>query len=87
MSHCCSAAMIILNQLGYEHYSNCSAHCTRMSTLPHIRLEFADENKESTVVWQYAAHLVPKTRTSVGNENQLHGAVPPYTCTHCRKSL
>ena len=31
-----SAAITILNQLGYEHHSNCSAHCTRMSTLPLI---------------------------------------------------
>ena len=52
MSHCCFSCVEIRNQLGYEHYSNCSAHCTRMSTLPHIRLEFADENKEPTVVWQ-----------------------------------
>ena len=47
-----SAAMTIHNWLGYEHYPNCSAHCTRTSTLPYIRLEFADENMESMVVKQ-----------------------------------
>lgn len=40
-----SSAMLILNQLGYEHYSNCSAHCTRTSTLPLIWIRFADENE------------------------------------------
>ena len=39
------AAMTIRNQLGYEHYSNCSAHCTRTSTLPLIWIRFADENE------------------------------------------
>ena len=39
-----SAAMTIWNQLGYEHYSNCSAHCTQTSTLPLIWIRFADEN-------------------------------------------
>ena len=47
-----SAAMTILNQLGYKLYSNCSAHCTRTSTLPHIRLGFADESWSSAVMKQ-----------------------------------
>lgn len=60
-----SAAMTILNQLGYELYSNCSAHCTRTSTLPHK----IGVCRRKLVVNRYeaiAAYLVPTTFTSVG---------------------
>ena len=72
-----SAAITILNQLGYEHHSNCSAHCTRMSTLPLIWLEFADENKESTVVKQllltwFRRHSLPLVTKTIGMEVLRH---------------
>ena len=81
-----STAMTVLNQLGYELYSNCSAHCTRTSTLPLIWIRFADENEHYH--WQAIASYHGSTMpTSIGNEYDWYGVAPPLQCTQCSKLL